>query len=130
MLIAGISGYERNCAVALYRDGDLVAVCEEGRVRRVRDLGIRDGGFPRAALDVALATIGMRADAVTELDNLPLIAIDGEMLPCAEAWLSERAADALEDRGIMAWLSVQGTPAIRLHRWIALAAPLQPLAGL
>jgi carbamoyltransferase len=66
MLIAGISGFERNAAVALYRDGDLVAVCEEGRVRRVRDLGMRGGGFPRVALEVALQTIGVRHESVQE----------------------------------------------------------------
>jgi carbamoyltransferase len=57
-VVAGISGYERNAAVAVARTGRLAAVCEQGRVVRIRDLGARIGGFPEAALRVALEAAG------------------------------------------------------------------------
>ena len=72
---------------------------------------------------------GLRPDSVTEIDNLPLHAIDGDMLPCAEAWLTTGGGETLAGRGIMALLSVRGTPAVQLQHFQSLAEPRQPLAG-
>ena len=66
MLIAGISGFKRNAAVALYGSGDLQAVCEEERATRIRDVGIRIGGFPATALDFALKAACGRTSEIGE----------------------------------------------------------------
>jgi carbamoyltransferase len=66
-VVAGVSGFARNAAVAVARDGVLAAVCEEGRVTRVRDVGIAAGGFPRGALKLALAAADLPADAPLDL---------------------------------------------------------------
>lgn len=71
----------------------------------------------------------MRPDTVTEIDNLPLHAIEGDMLPCAETWLTTRGGEALAERGIMALLSVKGSPTVQLQHFQSLAEPRQPLAG-
>lgn len=65
-MIAGISGYRRNATVAVVRDGGPAAVCEQGRVTRVRNVGIRAGGFPDEALAVALGSAGTVAEAISE----------------------------------------------------------------
>jgi carbamoyltransferase len=57
-VIAGVSGFKRNAAVAIGRAGELAAVCEQGRVVRARDVGVRTGGFPAAALDMAARAAG------------------------------------------------------------------------
>jgi type VI secretion system protein ImpC len=53
-----------------------------------------------------------------EVGGLPIhkFTIDGEtqVKPCAEAWLSERAAEAILNHGIMPILSVRGRDAVRL----------------
>lgn len=66
-MIAGISGYRRNATVALVRGGRLTAVCEQGRVTRVRDIGVRDGGFPDEALSAALAASDASREPIAEL---------------------------------------------------------------
>ena len=75
----------------------------------------------------------LRPGAIAEIDNLPyhIYEEDGakRMKPCAEAWLGERAAEKLAEQGVMALLSVQGSPAVRLHRMQSLADPPRPLAG-
>ena len=61
-MIAGISGYQRNGAVAVGSGGRLAAVCEQGRVIRVRDIGLKQSGFPSAAFSAAVrAARGNRA---------------------------------------------------------------------
>ncbi|MBI2833705.1 MAG: hypothetical protein HYX76_04695 [Acidobacteria bacterium] len=65
-VIAGISGFKRNAAAAVARDGRLVAVCEEGRVTRVRDIGIDANGFPRAALEMTLNAADATPGDITE----------------------------------------------------------------
>ena len=53
-----------------------------------------------------------------EVSGLPIhkFTIDGEIQvkPCAEAWLSDRAAAAILSRGIMPVLSVRGRDAVQL----------------
>jgi type VI secretion system protein ImpC len=55
---------------------------------------------------------------------------DGEthVKPCAEAWLSERAATAILTHGIMPVLSVRGRDAVQLLTLRALSNPPVPLA--
>ncbi len=46
--------------MSICRDGQLAAVCEQERVTRVRGVGVRQGGFPDAALALALRAAGLR----------------------------------------------------------------------
>lgn len=65
-VLAGMSGHSRNATVALVRDGVLLGVCEEGRVTRVRDVGVSDGGSPEAALGLLLRSSGLQPSDVHE----------------------------------------------------------------
>ncbi len=57
------------------------------------------------------------------IEDLPVIALDdGSMVPCAEAWLSDRAAAAVSDRGVTPLVSVQNRGAVKV-------GPLRSLAG-
>jgi hypothetical protein len=47
--------------------------------------------------------------------------------PCAEAWLTDRASEAILGQGLMPLLSVKGRDAVRLGRF-PLAGPGKPLA--
>jgi type VI secretion system protein ImpC len=68
-----------------------------------------------------------------ELDGLPLHVYrqDGEsaVKPCAEAWLTERAAEVLFDLGLTPVLSVQGRDAVRVVRFQSVAEPPGALSG-
>jgi type VI secretion system protein ImpC len=68
-----------------------------------------------------------------EVGGLPIhtFTSDGEtqVKPCAEAWLNERAADAILKRGIMPVLSVRGRDAVQLLTLRALSDPPMPLAA-
>ena len=68
-----------------------------------------------------------------DLDDLPAYTFnrDGapQLQPYAEAWLGERAAQALLERGVMPLLSHRQRAAVRLVRLQSIAEPLQPLAG-
>ena len=50
------------------------------------------------------------------------------MKPCAEAWLSERAAEAILRQGIMPVMSVRGRDAVQLLSLRALSNPPMALA--
>jgi type VI secretion system protein ImpC len=67
-----------------------------------------------------------------EVSGLPIhtFASEGEIAvkPCAEAWLSERAAAAILSQGIMPVLSIQGRDAVKLLTLRALSDPPAPLA--
>jgi type VI secretion system protein ImpC len=75
----------------------------------------------------------MRPGEISEISGLPahVYRADGEshLKPCAEALLSEDAAEAILDRGLMPLVSVKGTDAIRLVRFQSIAMPAAPLAG-
>jgi type VI secretion system protein ImpC len=70
---------------------------------------------------------------VRELDGLPLHVHEsgGERraLPCAEVVLTERAAEAIMDRGIMPLLCYKGRDSVRLPRFQSIAEPPRSLAG-
>jgi len=75
----------------------------------------------------------MRAGQINQISGLPahIYRADGEshLKPCAEAWLTENAAEAILDRGLMPFLSIRGSDSIRLVRFQSLATPLAPLSG-
>jgi type VI secretion system protein ImpC len=68
-----------------------------------------------------------------EIEGLPLHVYKeaGESLqkPCAEAWLSNRAAEAILDQGLTPVQSIQGRDAICLPSGVSLASPRKALAG-
>jgi type VI secretion system ImpC/EvpB family protein len=53
---------------------------------------------------------------------------DSEVTPCAEAWLSEKAADAILARGLMPVLSVRGRDSVILVSLRSIAEPAKALA--
>lgn len=56
------------------------------------------------------------------VEEMPVIALDdGSMIPCAEAWLSDRAAAALSDRGVTPLRSVQNRGAVQVGALRSLA---------
>jgi type VI secretion system protein ImpC len=69
----------------------------------------------------------------TELDGLPLYVYqhEGETQaePCAEAWLTDRAAGALLDLGLVPLVSVQGRDAVFVPRIQSVGEPPARLAG-
>lgn len=76
----------------------------------------------------------MEPGDLLELDDLPAFSYvdaDGEkgMMPAAEAWLSERAGEAILERGLMPLLSVKGSNTARFLRIQSIAEPAAPLRG-
>jgi type VI secretion system protein ImpC len=75
----------------------------------------------------------MRPGAIHEMDGLPahVYREDGEskLKPCAEALLTEKAANTMLDRGLMPLLSLKDRDTVRLMRFQSLADPPAPLAG-
>jgi type VI secretion system protein ImpC len=75
----------------------------------------------------------MRPGAVAAIDGLPLHACqrDGEreLKPCAEALLTEDAAERILERGLMPLVSLKGQDIVRLVRFQSIAQPLRALAG-
>lgn len=67
------------------------------------------------------------------LEDLPSYSyeVEGEkkLLPCAEAYLSERVVDALLREGLMPWVSHAGRNIARLARFQSVADPPAALAG-
>lgn len=67
------------------------------------------------------------------IDGLPthIFKHDGEseMTPIAEAWLTDRSADAIMDKGLMPVLSVKNRDAVQLTRVQSIAQPPKNLAG-
>jgi len=57
-VVIGVSGVQRNAAVAACREGRVVAACEQERFTRVRGVGVLRGGFPTEAMDAALSLAG------------------------------------------------------------------------
>ncbi len=72
-------------------------------------------------------------DHATELADLPAYTFrrddQVELQPCAEAWLGERAGQALLERGLMPLLSHHQRAAVRLVRMLSIADPPCALAG-
>lgn len=76
----------------------------------------------------------LRAGSVQDVDGLPLHVYQdgsGESVtkPCAEAWLTENAAEHLLEAGLIPLLSYKNQDRIRLVRFQSIALPLKPLQG-
>ncbi len=75
----------------------------------------------------------LRPGAIHDIDGLPahVYREDGEshLKPCAEALLTEKAATAILEKGIMPLLSVKDRDAVRLLRFQSLADPPAALEG-
>jgi type VI secretion system protein ImpC len=75
----------------------------------------------------------MRPGSVLEVDSLPLHVYQEQgssmLKPCAEIALSETAADAIMDAGIMPLATIRDTDTARLVRFQSLAQPSTALAG-
>ncbi len=75
----------------------------------------------------------MHEGAVKDVDDLPLHVYSDQgssvVKPCAEVLLSEKAAEAILDAGIMPLATLKDTDTARLVRFQSLAEPLRPLAG-
>jgi type VI secretion system protein ImpC len=74
-----------------------------------------------------------RPDAFHDVEGLPahIYKENGEpvLKPCAEALLTDKAAQAIADKGLMAWLSMKGGDRIRLVRFQSIADPATALPG-
>ncbi len=75
----------------------------------------------------------MRPGEVREIGGLPLQVYkqDGESVsvPCAEMWMSERAAARMLERGLMPLASVKNDGAALLVRFQSISQPPSPLGG-
>lgn len=75
----------------------------------------------------------MRPGSVREVTGLPLHLVrDGgetAALPCAEVWLTERAADRIMDGGLMPFASRRDRDAAQLVRFQSVAEPVTGLAA-
>jgi len=76
----------------------------------------------------------MNPGSVKEIEGLPLHVYQddsGESVtkPCAEAWLTEDAAERLLDEGLMPVVSYKNQDRIRLVRFQSLASPPTALIG-
>jgi type VI secretion system protein ImpC len=76
----------------------------------------------------------LRPGSVQDIERLPLHVYQddsGESMtkPCAEAWLSDKAAERLLDQGLMPLLSYKNQDRVRLLRFQSIASPLSPLEG-
>jgi len=76
----------------------------------------------------------LRPGVCRDVDRLPLDVYrepDGGTVtkPCAEALLTERAAEIILDRGLMPLVSLKDTDTVRLVRFQSIASPAAPLAA-
>lgn len=75
----------------------------------------------------------MHPGAVRQIDRLPLYVYkqDGESvsLPCAEMWMTERAAARMMERGLMPLASIKNDGAATLVRFQSISFPPAPLGG-
>ncbi len=104
----------------------------------------RHAAYLWGAGSLALALLAGRAflqdgweldlDTMRTLEDLPshIVTADGqrEQQPCAEVLISEQAAQAIAQRGLMPLLSWRDRPAATLLRWQSIAQPAAPLRGL
>jgi type VI secretion system protein ImpC len=75
----------------------------------------------------------MRPGTVSAIGGLPLHVYErdgeSEVKPCAEALLTEDAAERILENGIMPVVSLKGRDAVHLVRFQSIAQPLRALAG-
>lgn len=75
----------------------------------------------------------LRPGEFRDVDGLPLHVFEEEgesnIKPCAEALLTERAADRILETGLMPILSVRGRDTVRLVRFQSISSPVGALLG-
>lgn len=75
----------------------------------------------------------MRPGTISEIERLPLHVYEhdgeSELKPCAEALLTEDAAEQMLENGLMPLASLKGRDVARLVRFQSIAAPLRALSG-
>ena len=75
----------------------------------------------------------MTPGEIADIGDLPAYsyAEDGErqLLPCAEVYLTETAADRILEQGLMPVASLRNTSTVRLLRFQSIASPARSLAG-
>ena len=71
----------------------------------------------------------MRPGTHSQVDGLPVYVHEGEAQPCAETMMTESAATAMLDRGVMAVASVRHSDAVKVVRFQNAAAPGAQLPG-
>jgi type VI secretion system protein ImpC len=75
----------------------------------------------------------MRPGVVAAVEGLPLHVYEREgereLKPCAEALLTEDAAERIMERGLMPLVSLKGRDVVRLVRFQSIAQPPRPLAS-
>jgi type VI secretion system protein ImpC len=75
----------------------------------------------------------MRPGSIQDIDDLPLHVYkeqgESRIKPCAEVLLTEAAAEAILDRGLTPLLSFMNRDAVRVARFLSVAAPPALLAG-
>ncbi len=75
----------------------------------------------------------MRPGVHAQIDGLPLHVYEqdgeSELKPCAEALLTEDAAERILENGMMPLVSLKGQDVVRLVRFQSIAKPLRALAG-
>jgi carbamoyltransferase len=62
--IVGISGAKRNACAAACVDGEIVAVCEQERLTRIRAVGLTPGTMPFEAVDKVMRRSKTESDAI------------------------------------------------------------------
>ena len=116
--------------------------CERFAFEEIENPGNFDGylwGNPALACAFLLGKTfeergwALRPGEVREIDGLPLYIYkeDGESvsLPCAEMWMTERAASRMLERGLMPLASIKNDGAATLVRFQSIAHPPAPLSG-
>ena len=96
-------------------------------------------GNPAFACAMLIATAyqasgwSMEPGDCLDIEDLPAHVFDDEgerqMMACAEVFLTERAASAVLDRGLMPLISYRNRNAVRLMRFQSIAEPGKALAG-
>ena len=76
----------------------------------------------------------LRPGSAQEISGLPFALVEGDgekhAVPCAEALLTVRAAEAVAAKGLMPVVTLKGTDTVRLAIFQSIAEPHAPLAGL
>jgi len=75
----------------------------------------------------------LRPGEMDRIEGLPahVYRVNGEshLKPCAEVLLTENAAEAILDKGVMPILSIKGSDSVRLLQFLSVAEPAAPLSG-
>jgi len=70
---------------------------------------------------------------VRDIGDLPAFSYSAggeqQMLPCAEVYLTETAADKILEQGLMPMMSLRNSNTVRLLRFQSIASPIQALSG-